>query len=57
MSFRDPNSAAAVETPAAVRKRRREVSGILAVVMSVLMLPTSDALGHRDIDAVPASTT
>jgi hypothetical protein len=46
-----------VETLAAVINRRREVFGISGFIMSLLTLCPSDALGHRDTDAVPASTT
>jgi hypothetical protein len=56
-SLCEPNRAAAVETLAAVIKRRREVSGISVFIMSLLTVHTSDVLRHRDIDALPASTT
>jgi hypothetical protein len=53
----EAKSAAAVETLAAVIKRRREVSGLSVFIMSLLRYTHPMSLDDRDIDALPASTT
>jgi hypothetical protein len=44
-------------SPLAALPGSRELFGISALFMSLLTVHRSDALEHRDIDAVPASTT